>query len=77
MNVGLLWHDSSSKDLAHKVAQAAHRYQIRFGHPPNVCYVHPAQLPADNHPRGTIIIRASHRVLRHHLWLGQETADGA
>lgn len=47
MNVGLLWHDDSQKPLEQIVAQAAQRYRERFGRDPNVCYVHPSDMPAD------------------------------
>ena len=77
MKVGLLWHDSSSSDLARKLSRAVQRYQVRFGQPPNVCYVHPTQLPEGKLTVGSLTIRASQQVLRHHFWLGQETADGS
>ncbi len=73
MNVGLLWHDSGSDDLARKVKRAARRYRVRFGKKPNVCYVHPTLLPEGDAQVEDINVRSSQRILRHHFWLGQET----
>lgn len=72
MNIGLLWHDSSSQDLARKLAPAAQRYQERFGELPNVCYVHPGQLPDGDRQVGSIWVRPSRQILPHHFWLGLE-----
>ncbi len=72
MDIGLLWHDSSGKELARKVNQAARRYRERFGEPPDVCYVHPAQLPDGDCQVGDIRVRSSQRILPHHFWLGLE-----
>jgi hypothetical protein len=75
MDVGLLWHDSGSEDLARKVARAAKRYQDRFGEKPNVCYVNPALLPDGDRRINGILVRPSPRILRHHFWLGLEKTD--
>lgn len=72
MQVGLLWYDSGSSELPLKILQAAKRYRERFGADPNVCYVHPATLPAGEQRIGDILVRPSNRILRHHLWIGQE-----
>lgn len=72
MNVGLLWHDSSAKKFNRKLAQAAERYQTRFGKKPNVCYVNPATMPEGDLTIEGILIRASSRILRNHFWVGQE-----
>lgn len=72
MQVGLLWYDSGSSELALKVSQAAKRYRERFGADPNVCYVHPATLPDGEQRVGGIVVRTSPRVLQHHLWVGRE-----
>ncbi len=75
METGLLWHDSGSGDLAWKLAQAAKRYQDRFGHKPNVCYVNPALLPEGDRNVNGILVRSSPRVLRNHFWLGREKPE--
>ena len=75
MDIGLLWHDGGSADLAGTLAQAAKRYHDRFGDKPNVCYVHPTLLPDGDRKVNGILVRSSARVLRHHFWLGQEKIE--
>jgi len=75
MNVGLLWHDNGSDDLARKLARAAQRYKARFGDKPNVCYVNPSLLPQGDKKVGGILVRSSGRILRHHFWLGLEKIE--
>lgn len=72
MNIGLLWYDSSAKELAVKVTMAARRYRERFGEEPNVCYVHPATLPDGECQVNGIRVRTATRVIRHHLWVSHE-----
>jgi hypothetical protein len=75
MDTGLLWHDSSSKNLARKLARAAKRYRARFGERPNVCYVNPTQLPEGKMQVDGISVRPSPRILQHHFWLGQDATN--
>ena len=75
MNIGLLWYDSSTKDLAVKVALAAQRYRERFGGEPNVCYINPADLPTGEGETNGIRVLTATRVLRHHLWLSHESSE--
>lgn len=75
MDVGLLWHDSGTEDLAWKLTRAAKRYHDRFGDKPNVCYVNPSLLPDGDRKVNGILVRSSPRVLRHHFWLGREKAE--
>ena len=75
MDIGLLWHDGGSADLARTLAQAAKRYHDRFGNKPNVCYVHPTLLPDGDCKVNGILVRPSARVLRHHFWIGQEQVE--
>jgi hypothetical protein len=75
---GLLWFDGDpNRPLAVKIAEATDRYTQRFGVAPNLCLVHPDQLPAASQ-KGTrtaempadIRIKASKTVLLHHLLVG-------
>ncbi|MBN1401426.1 MAG: hypothetical protein JXA74_11355 [Anaerolineae bacterium] len=71
LSKGMLWFDDSSgRSLAHKVEQAAHYYQTKYGAPPNVCYVHPSCLSDESPSLETIKILASGYVLPHHFWIG-------
>ncbi|MCD6345405.1 MAG: hypothetical protein J7M17_07380 [Anaerolineae bacterium] len=73
--IGLLWYDSSAQNLAVKIAAAARRYRERFGGEPNVCYVHPSDLPTGECETNGIRVRTATNVLRHHLWLGNESSE--
>jgi len=79
MRTGLLWYDNGNAELQLQLSQAAKRYRERFGAEPNVCYVHPTTLPGGEQRIGSILVRASSRVMQHYLWLGQEqlTAEPA
>jgi len=75
MEIGLLWYDNSSGDLSAKVAKAVARYREKFGIAPNICYVHPAILPEGEQKIDGLVVRASSRILRYHLWMGEEHLD--
>ncbi len=75
MNVGLLWFDEGNGKLAHKVKRAAKRYHERFGQNPNICYVHPEALSDEEQHVGKILLKASSRILRNHLWVGYEQSQ--
>jgi hypothetical protein len=81
MQEGLLWFDADPKrDLAEKVARAADRYRLKFGHRPNLCYVNPSTLGRDSAEHaaanpvelnGVRLVPADN-VLKHHFWIGVE-----
>ena len=75
MNIGLLWYDSSAQDLAAKITMAARRYRERFGGEPNVCYIHPCDLPTGECETNGIRVRTATNILRYHLWLGSEVTQ--
>ncbi len=87
MKTGLLWFDDDPrKGLEEKVQRAATHYERKYGHAPDLCYVHPgvlsAALSADRQDRqvfdgndkvkkvGQVAIRSRRSVLPHHFWLG-------
>ena len=70
---GLLWFDdTATRPLADKVALAAQRYQQKYGHVPEVCYVHPDELKGQNASADTVKVLPAKMVLPHHFWLGVE-----
>lgn len=72
MHEGLLWYDADKKSrLSVKIANAAARYQAKFGHRPTVCYVNPADV--DGAPANGIELRAAPNILKNHLWIGVES----
>lgn len=72
MNIGMLWFDNDPKTaLDEKILRAATYYQSKYGHEPNVCFVHPSMLPeASKKSSGNVEVRKSRSVLVNHFWLG-------
>ena len=73
---GLLWFDDDkTRGLADKVARAAQRYQQKYGHSPDVCYVNPGALRGnEGHDARveSVKVLPAKSVLPHHFWLGIE-----
>lgn len=80
MQEGLLWFDDTEeRTLAQKLARAAARYQQKYGHALDVCYVHPQMLDGSettHAARETVKLLIWRGVLMHHLWLCLETPTG-
>jgi len=74
---GLLWFDDTpGRTLEEKISQAATRYQIKYGQPPTMCFVHPSIL-GNVVSVGRIQVNGLRTVLPHHLWLGVGTEGKA
>lgn len=72
MNTGLLWFDDNpTRTLADKVRLAAARHRRKYGHSPNLCYVHPSALDREMRVDG-VRVEAKGNVLRGHLWIGRD-----
>lgn len=71
MNSGMLWYDNDPKtELNNKVSQAAAYYKKKYGHTPNMCYVHTSMLTDKSAKAGSINIKTTKSILPHHFWLG-------
>ncbi len=82
MKTGLLWFDDDPrKQLEEKVQRAAAHYKRKYGHAPDLCYVHPGVLSADRQVFGGggkkavrkvdgVEVRSGRSALPHHFWLG-------
>jgi hypothetical protein len=71
MNIGMLWFDNDSKaDLYSKITRAADYYQKKYGQLPDLCFVHPTMLKAENVRSGKIEVRTNRSVLPNHFWIG-------
>ncbi len=75
MKTGLLWFDDDPrKQLEEKVQRAAAHYEHKYGHSPDLCYVHPGVFGDDGKkavPKaGGVEIRTGRSVLPNHFWLG-------
>jgi hypothetical protein len=70
METGMLWFDDTNKrSFDIKVERATQHYRQKYGHSPNVCYVHPSCLPR-RASTNAIEVLAAKDVLPHHFWLG-------
>jgi hypothetical protein len=69
---GLLWFDDSpTRAMADKIGNAVRRYHQKYGHNPDVCYVHPAHLNEGHVSLADgIQVLPAKSVLPHHFWLG-------
>ena len=70
MREGLLWFDDTVRSLTDKIARAAERYQLKYGHTPNVCYVHPTMVNTQETQLGALRVLPTRTVLPNHFWLG-------
>ena len=72
MEVGLLWLDDDRiTGFEKKVLKAAAHYARKYGHPPNLCFVHPSALNGKGTLRaGGVEIRPGRSILPGHFWLG-------
>jgi len=71
METGMLWCDTDPvADLATKIRRAADYYNDKFGQKPNICYVHPSEIPNRIRRPGGIQIRPNSHLRPGHLWMG-------
>ena len=69
---GLLWFDDDPvRTVTDKVGRAVQRYRQKYGHSPEVCYVHPAHIKESevSLAEGVKVLPAK-SILPHHFWLG-------
>ena len=75
---GLLWFDDHpTRPMADKIERAVQRYQKKFGHSPDICYIHESeattQLKAsDPKAKEDIKVLPAKSILPHHFWLGTQ-----
>lgn len=78
MREGLLWFDDNAgRSLLDKIERAANRYRQKYGHVPNVCYVHPTMIDNQEAKLGALRLVAAHNVLPNHFWLGVMEASNS
>ena len=75
---GLLWFDDSpTRATADKIGNAVARYRQKYGHKPDVCYVHPAHLnEGEMSLADGVKVLAAKSVLPNHFWLGIQSSPG-
>jgi hypothetical protein len=68
---GLLWFDDDlTRTVADKVARAVARYLQKYGHNPDVCYVHLQAMRERELTVGAVKVMPAQMVLPNHFWLG-------
>jgi hypothetical protein len=76
MKVGLLWYDDDpGRSLEDKVRRAAAHYERKYGHAPDLCFVHPGAFNGKARKIGGVEIRPGRSVLPHHFWVGVADAN--
>ena len=90
MDIGMLWFDNDKKSsIPSKVERAARYYQKKYGKNPDLCYIHPKMVTAENGEKknskkitgqkplkiGKILILKNEKVLPDHFWIGISTVE--
>ena len=71
MDIGMLWFDNDKNaDLKTKVTKAANYYHQKYGHAPNLVFVHPSMLVNAAWQNNGIELRTDQAVRPNHFWLG-------
>ncbi|HIQ01190.1 MAG TPA: hypothetical protein EYH30_03520 [Anaerolineales bacterium] len=75
MDIGLLWFDNDPRrGLEEKVLRAVAHYRRKYGHTPNVCFVHPSMLNGNGRRSvlraGGVEVRPGRAILPDHFWVG-------
>ncbi len=77
MKVGMLWFDDRGEaDIAERIEKASDYYQSKYGHKPNLCFVHPDSIDNDDAAVGlSLKVKASQMLLQNHFWIGVDEAN--
>lgn len=74
----MLWFDNDPKlDVSQKIQLAADYYRKKYGKTPNLCFVHPANMPAVLNDTGPVEVRSSTTMLPNHFWIGVNRQEPA
>jgi len=75
MQVGMLWFDNTPRrSFDDKIERGVRYYRSKYGHLPNICYVHPASLQQSEIER-SIRVATAPSMLPHHFWFGVSRED--
>jgi len=75
MEIGMLWYDNSPTALTDRVKQAAGYYTEKYGRKPNLCFVHPDMLQADEGKANGVVIRKGKQIMPGHFWIGVDQVE--
>lgn len=78
MKVGMLWFDDRCEaEISERIEDASAYYRSKYGHQPNLCFVHPESIGEGQAFKGlTLKVKASNMLLQNHFWLGVEELEG-
>lgn len=76
MHTGMLWFDDSQTDLNIKIQKAVEHYEKKYGHKPDLCFVHPSMLGGEQASQiDGLTVRPYRPVLPGHIWIGVEDTE--
>lgn len=75
MEIGMLWYDDSPIALKDRVNRAAGYYSEKYGRKPNLCFVHPGMLQAEEGNAQGVVIRKGKGVMPGHFWIGVDESQ--
>lgn len=71
LHEGMLWFDDSAqRSVRAKLEQAVAHYRLKYGHAPDLCYLHPSALREGEAPPDALRLVGAANILPHHFWLG-------
>lgn len=70
MKQGMLWYDSqTARNFNNSLSQAISYFKLKYGFPPECCFVHPDMLKDSPKPESKVKVLADEKVLRNHIWM--------
>ncbi|MEE9216330.1 MAG: hypothetical protein V3U32_02745 [Anaerolineales bacterium] len=75
MEIGMLWYDDSPTALKDRVDQAAGYYTEKYGRKPNLCFVNPSMLQAEEGKAKGVVIRKDKGIMPGHFWIGVDESQ--
>jgi hypothetical protein len=72
MKVGMLWFDENREvAIEQRIMQASEYYHLKYGHKPNLCFVHPDAIEVEAQiVEAAMKVKPSQTLLQDHFWIG-------
>ena len=75
MDIGMLWYDDGPNSINDRVTRAASYYMEKYGREPNLCFVNPKMLEAEEGNAKGIVIRKDKGIMPGHFWIGVDESQ--
>ena len=75
MDIGMLWYDDGPNSINDRVTRAASYYTEKYGREPNLCFVNPEMLEAEEGNAKGIVIRKDKGIMPGHFWIGVDESQ--